>query len=386
MPPHRPFRRRAVLAAVAAAILLALLGAGAWLVWINSPEPVVELRSSRPATVGTVHFGGPDRPDGALRSLLLQKVRSAPPGSSIDWATYYFLDLDLAQALTDASERGVKVTLVVEGDPRLDGANDKVLALLKRHGLRGGLAIRAPRSFPSDQLSGKLHSKIYAFSAPAPVALVGSFNPSDGGHAEPATIRELGDQDRGHNLLVEVVSPALVTRLAAHVRRLAARGGAASRFATTQNRTYRDRDTQLYFYPRLRPNIVERAVDGLGRGDRLWAAVSHLKHDAVDTLAQAAARGAKLHLVVHDTERRVPEAAVEKLAGAGVSVRRYRHPDGLPMHAKFFLLQRRGERVSYFGSLNFNQNSRLLNEEVLMRSTDPELFRTLLQRFNQIAA
>ena len=201
MPAHRPLRR-GVLRLLAAALLLILAGGAAWLSWLNSPEPVVELRSSRPATIGTVHFGGPDRPDGALRSLLFRKVRSAPPGSSIDWATYYFVDLDLAKALTEASDRGVKVTLVVEGDPRLDGANDRVLSLLKRHGLRGGLAIRAPRSFPGEQLSGKLHSKIYAFSAPAPLALVGSFNPSDGGDADSATIEEIGDQDRGHNLLV----------------------------------------------------------------------------------------------------------------------------------------------------------------------------------------
>ena len=373
-------------AIAAAAFLLVLLGAGAWLASLNSPEPVVELRSSQQETIGAVHFGGPDRPPGALRSLLLRKVRSAPPGSAIDWATYYFLDRELAQALIDASDRGVRVTLVVEGDPRLAGANDPVLDLLKRHGLSGGLTVRAPRSFPADRLSGKLHSKIYAFSAPAPVALVGSYNPSDGGYADSATIREIGDQDRGHNLLVEIVSRPLASTLAAHVRRLAARGGEADRFAATQNRTYRDGGTQLYLYPRLRPNVVERAVDGLGQGDRLWAAVSHLKDDAVDTLAEAAGRGAKLHLIVHDTERRVPEAAVQQLSNAGVSVRRYRHPAALPMHAKFFLLQRGDERVSYFGSLNFNQNSRLLNEEVLIRSTDPGLFRALRQRFDQIAA
>ncbi len=383
---HRPSLGRVARASVAAALVLLLLGAGAWLVSLRAPEPVVELRSAQSRTIGAVHFGGPDRPPGALRSLLLQKVRSAPPGSAIDWATYYFLDRELAQALIDASDRGVKVILVVEGDPRLDGANDPVLDLLKRDGLRGGLTVRAPRSVPADRLSGKLHSKIYAFSAPEPVALVGSFNPSDGGYADSATIREIGDQDRGHNLLVEIVSPALAATLAAQVRRLAGHGGEANRFATAQNRTYRHRDTQLYFYPRLRPNVVERAVDGLGQGDRLWAAVSHLKDDAVDTLAQAAARGAKLHLIVHDTERRVPEAAVRKLTKAGVSVRRYRQPDGLPMHSKFFLLQRGDERVSYFGSLNFNQNSRLLNEEVLIRSTDPALFRTLLQRFRRIEA
>ncbi|WP_260599592.1 phospholipase D-like domain-containing protein [Sphingomonas endolithica] len=351
---------------------------------IAQPEQEVGGGTAEP-TIGQVYFGGPDKPAGVLRDLLLAKVRATPPGQSIDWATYYFLDSELAQALIDASRRGVKVRLVVEGDPRLAGANSGVLAMLRQAGLSNGLTIRRELPAPLDALSGKLHAKIYAFSWPRPVALVGSFNPSGGVDDDSAAIvREIGDQDRGHNVLVEITGRGLVEALVTHVADLARDGGAISRFGMTQNRVVRDRDTQLFFYPRLHTDIVEEELDGLGAGDRLWAAISHLKGKAVAALEGAARRGAAIHLVVHDTERRVPQDAVDRLTAQGVEIRRYRHADGLPMHDKIFVIERRDHWISYFGSLNFNRNSRFLNDEVLVRSTNAPLALALLKRFADI--
>ena len=364
--------------------VLLLLGASALLFF--RPEPVIDVGGDhKQPTVGAVHFGGPDKPAGALRNLLLARVRAMPAGESIDWATYYFLDVELAQALIDASRRGVKVRLVVEGDPRLESANGAVLALLRGSGLGNGLTVRQAPFFPFDLVSGKLHSKIYAFSWPRPVALIGSFNPSgDKGDDALAIMQEIGDQDRGHNLLVEITSPGLVKVLVDQVAALARNGGSMGRFSERDNRIFRDRDTQLYFYPRLHTDIVERALDQLGPGDRLWAAISHLKGDAVGTLEDAAERGAEINLVVHDSERRVPQHVVDRLAGEGINIRRYRHVDGLPMHDKFFIIENDDRWVTYFGSLNFNRNSRFLNDEVLARSTNPDLARALLRRFDEI--
>ncbi|WP_294395534.1 phospholipase D-like domain-containing protein [uncultured Sphingomonas sp.] len=340
-------------------------------------------RGTAPA-IGPVLFGGPDRPAGTLRDMLRARVDAVPPGGRIDWATYYFRDRDLAGALIRASDRGVAVRLVVEGDPRLAQASDAALCLLRRHGLRGGLVLRPPAPRPLRGVNGRLHAKIYAFSAPQAIAFVGSFNPSGDSDVDQAVIDQIGDQDRGHNLLVGLTGEGLVATLRDHVTTLADGRGRTGHFAAANNRIYRDGDTDLIFYPRLRPYVVEHAVDGLGRGDRLWAAISHLKADMVDRLAMAATRGASLALVVHDTERRVPTAAVERLSQAGVRVRRYRHPDHLPMHAKFIVIEQAGRRTSYFGSLNYNRNSRWLNDEVLVRSGDQALARTLLERFGEI--
>lgn len=338
-------------------------------------------------TIGNVYFGGPDKPKGALRDLLLQRIRATPRGESIAWATYYFLDPELAEALIDASRRGVRVRLVLEGDPRRETANGAVVATLRRDGLNGGLTIRPTAAVPFRRIAGKLHAKIYAFSWPRPVALVGSFNPSGGtGDDAPAVMKEIGDQDRGHNMLVEITSPGLVDALVRHVGELARDHGSVGRFSAENNRIVRDRDTELLFYPRLHTDVVETALDRLGPGDRLWAAISHLKGDAVGTLEDAAERGAQIRLIVHDTERRVPQSAVDRLSKAGVEIRRYRQASGLPMHDKFFVVENNDHWVTYFGSLNFNPNSRFLNDELLVRTTDRALAKTLLERFDEIDA
>jgi hypothetical protein len=372
---------------VAASMILAILLTGAgWLWLLNVPEPIVDVPvGPTQPTIGQVYFGGPDKPQAALRNELLRRVRAMPPGQSIDWATYYFLDPELAHALIDASRRGVKVRLVLEGDPRFESANGNVLAMLRGDGLGGGLTVRPPAPFPFRDVAGKLHAKIYAFSWPQPVALIGSFNPSGGrGDDNAAIIREIGDQDRGHNMLVEITSAGLVDALAHHVAVLADNRGTVDRFSRENNRTIRDRDTELFFYPRLRTDVVESALDQLGPGDRLCAAISHLKGDAIGTLEDAAERGAKINLIVHDSERRVPQSAVDRLTRDGIEIRRYRQAQGLPMHDKFFIIENEGHWVTYFGSLNFNRNSRFINDEVLARSTNSKLALALLQRFVEL--
>src|SRR5689334_10457863 len=66
-----------------------------------------------------VYFGGPDKPSGFLRDLLKERVDLVPAGGEILWATYYFRDVALADALIRARERGVAVTLCIEAMPRL---------------------------------------------------------------------------------------------------------------------------------------------------------------------------------------------------------------------------------------------------------------------------
>jgi phosphatidylserine/phosphatidylglycerophosphate/cardiolipin synthase-like enzyme len=334
-------------------------------------------------TLGALHFGGPDLPARALRDLLQVHVDASPPGSSIDWCTYYFRDEALAESLIRASDRGVMVTLTLESEPRRKSANADVIERLAAHGLNGGLRIFAPRG----PLHPHLHAKIYAFSAPRPIAFIGSFNPSGNEPEDADVIAEIGDQDRGHNLLLGIEDPVLVEALRLHAATIPKRGGLiGSRL--TQNRVIRSGNASLFFYPRLRSGQVERELSALGTGDRIHAAISHLKGTGfVTALGGAAQRGAQVDLVVHDTERRVPERDLASLRDAGALVRRFRHPQGLPMHAKFLLIDRSGQPpAAWLGSANFNPRSRWINQEVLLRTTDAETVKTLLARFDTIAA
>lgn len=332
------------------------------------------------AAAPELHFGGPDQPPRTLRDMLKARIEAARPGDEILWATYYFRDRELADALVAARARGVRVRVVVDANPRRADANAAVIARL-RAGLGDDLRLHRP-AFPG----ARLHAKIYAFQGSSPAVFVGSFNPSGDTPEDPRVIAEIGDQDRGHNLLVQFRNRTLVQALAAQAGRIW-RAANLSRFSRRQNRIVRADTTAVFFFPRLSGGVVEGSLRRLRRGDRVQAAISHLEPGPfTHNLAAAARRGADVQLVVHDTRRRVPPAAVRALSEAGVAIRRYCHPDKLPMHAKFVVVSRGEAQEAWFGSLNHNLNSRWLNQEVLVRSTEPTLTAGLSQRFTAIAA
>lgn len=307
-----------------------------------------------------------------------------PPGGWISWATYYLRDRRLGQALMAASDRGVTVSLAVEGAPRNRAVNAGVLEMLTEHGLNGGLHVHLGKKPPVGK-KAYLHSKIYAFSHPVASVLVGSFNPSGDEPEDRSILADIGDQDRGHNLLVEFQDPKLVRGLERRVRAIS---GALPRWRLRQNLPFASGETRMWCYPRLRDAPLERELGLLGQGGRLTGAISHLKPDRLsERIAAAAARGAEVRLIVHDTERRVPQESVQEIEQAGGRVTRYEHPEGLPLHSKFLLVDRRGSGcAAWFGSFNFNKRSRLYNHELLVRSAHPAIVEGLAERFEQIAA
>ena len=321
----------------------------------------------------SVHFGGPDRPARALRDLLDQHVEAVPSGGTIDWMTYYFRDLALAAALVRAHERGVRVRVSLEGLPRHRGANDAVIGILKR-GIGRGLRVERRLLGASH-----LHTKLYAFSHPRPHVLVGSFNPS-GSEIEDATIvADIGDQDRGHNLLVELRDQGLVTALTAHAE--AVHAGANPFGGLASGVDIHTGGFDACFFPRRGRNPLDLRLQRLGKAARLRVAVSHLRDPSVTRqLIRIGKAGGLVEVLTHHTDRRSPERLVDRLRTAGMRTYRYEHPDGLPMHAKFMLAEQGDERWSAFGSYNLTRTSRWLNQELLMFTGDPGIWTALETR------
>src|SRR5690242_9484950 len=309
-----------------------------------------------------VHFGGPDQPPRALRNLLESHVDAVPGGGSIDWTTYYFRDEALAQALVRAHGRGVKVRVCVEGLPRHRGANDRVIAILRR-GIGGGLRVEKSLFGASH-----LHTKLYCFSGPQPHALVGSFNPSGNDPEDAAVVADIGDQDRGHNLLVELDDPKLVQSLVSR-----------SDFNSARE--------QAFFFPRLGGNPLDMWLSELGQGAKLRIAASHLSDGRTgQLLVRLVERGGSVEVLTHHTLRRTPEPLVQFLRTGGVRTYRYEHPEELPMHAKFIVAEEGGHRWSAFGSYNLSRTSRWLNRELLMFSEDAQLWHAFDRRWGEIMA
>jgi phosphatidylserine/phosphatidylglycerophosphate/cardiolipin synthase-like enzyme len=335
-----------------------------------------------------IYFGGPDQPPGLLRDVLAERIAAVPAGGAIDWVTYYFRDRRLAKDLLRAHRRGVRVTITLEGQPRTPDANAEVVAMLAgSDGLGNGFRTVsvAGVSTPSGNLfKPRLHEKLYCFSHPKPVAFIGSFNPSgDDPEERPDIVGEIGDQDRGHNVLVGIRDLSLVDGLVRHARWVnRARHGLFSRFFENGKHTLRAGDTEVHFLPRLRPHAVARFLGRFGEGSRIRIAASHLRgRSAVNVITGLVHRGASLEILAEPTLRRVPSEVEQHLSSIGISFRRVNHPGGMPMHNKFVLIEKNNHRWVVFGSYNWTTRSFWLNHEICAISADPELFNAFSQRW-----
>ena len=339
-----------------------------------------------------IDFGGPDLPQGRLRDRLAECVAAVPAGGTIDWVTYYFRDRRLAAELLQAHHRGVRVTVTLDGRPRTVYANDAVIDMLSgSDGLGDGLRIVSLPGIPTGdgkQWKPRLHAKLYCFSHPVPVAYIGSFNPS-GDHPEqaPEVVREIGDQDRGHNVLVGMFDPALVRHLKAYAGWIhQARHPLLQRFSIFANRPGRGVDTEIYFWPRITGHPAIKFLNQLAPGARIRVAASHLKGNTIArALLGLVRRGADLEIITGATGRRVPAAVEHKFSSAGVGFRRVGRTDGLPMHNKFVIAEKNDQRWSIFGSFNWNTRSCWLNHEIGAITTNRQVWEAFDARWNVMA-
>jgi len=341
-----------------------------------------------------IHFGGPDQPAGSLRDLLAERIRAVPAGGAIDWVTYYFRDRRLAEELLRAHRRNVNVTVTLEGNPHVPHANQQVVSMLSGpQGLDGGfrtvyLPPRIP--MPSRRMGNpNLHEKLYCFSHPKPVAFIGSFNPSgDDPEESPDVIDEIGDHNRAHNVLVGISEPALVDGLVNHVRWIhRARHGTFEPFFADGNRALRGTNTEIHFLPRAQSHAAARFLGGFGDGARIRVAASHLNGMAsIKTMLRLARRGASVEILAEPTLRRVPLKAERRLTAAGIAFRRVTHPENLPMHNKFVLVEQNNQRWVIFGSYNWSTLSFWINQEICAISSEPQLFEAFAERWEVLEA
>ncbi|SFU45993.1 Phosphatidylserine/phosphatidylglycerophosphate/cardiolipin synthase [Nitrosomonas eutropha] len=338
-----------------------------------------------------VHFGDPSQPPGQLRNLLEARIAAVPPGGTIDWVTYYFRDLRLANALVQAYQRGVRVTLSLEGRPRIPYANDEVIALLSGpDGLGNALRIITIPGLPSPATKSwkpQLHEKLYCFSHPEPVAFIGSFNPSGNDpEDDPDIIREIGDQNRGHNVLVGLKDPILVEKLAEHARRLhQSPPGLSYRFTTKASSNIHGADTDIYFWPRTDAHPIVRFLHNVGSGARVRIAASHIRMGrTVDIMARLARQGVDLEILAESTLRRVTPQVERQLASAGIRFKRIQHSEFLPMHLKFVLVEDSNHAWSIFGSFNWTRPSFWLNHEIAAISSNPVIFESFARCWDKL--
>ena len=222
------------------------------------------------------------------------------------------------------------------------------------------------------------------FLASAPGCVRRVFQPVRQRSRDPEILARIGDQDRGHNLLIQVDEPQLLKVL---LDRVAATHAGASPFG----RLYCAMDAaegdgkQAYFFPRHGRNPLDERFARLPAGSTVRIAASHFADLRIaKRLAKLARQGSRVEVLTHHTQRRSPGEVIEFLRSHGVRTYRYEHPDELPMHAKFILAEGPSGSWSAVGSYNLNWNSRLLNQELLVFSKDPKLWHALDMRWEAI--
>lgn len=348
----------------------------------NIQEPNLE-------TPPQVHWGGPDRQPRFLRDILEAHIHAVPKGGEIFWVTYYFRDESLAQALQQASRRGVKVRVALEKNPRNSKINRQVIKTLSGSDALGkGLRAITHRFIDNRFLRGcRLHEKLYFFSHPKPCVLLGTFNPSGNTPENREVIRGIGDQDRGHNVLVEFHDPELVKELRSHALRIfKMTHGPWERFLPENNRVVVSGPTQLRFFPRTRSDQFDDLFTGLGKDSTLRIAASHLNDPGVcKRLFDLRLRnGVHIEILAHDTERRVPSWVEKKMIENGVIFIRYINPEALPMHNKFMLIETPHRQVLAFGSMNLSVRSLHANHELLVIDVSPVLYNEFRKRWDEM--
>ena len=276
----------------------------------------------------------------------------------------------------------------MEGNPRTGDANSRVRKLLENAGgLSAGLRAISHRLVDNRFFRiSRLHEKLYYFSHPAPSALVGTFNPSGNLPEDRDIIQKIGDQDRGHNVLVDIIDPVLVEGLYKHALHLfGSLHGPWERYLPQNNKALSSGNTRVLFFPRSKWADFDELFDGLEAGDSLRMAVSHLNDRGIcKRLFALSRRGVQIEIIAHDTQRRVPSWVEKKMLQNKIAFHRYIHSEGLPMHNKFMLIDAKDRHIVTFGSMNLSVRSLRTNHELLVISEDQALCQVFQRRWEDI--
>jgi phosphatidylserine/phosphatidylglycerophosphate/cardiolipin synthase-like enzyme len=151
------------------------------------------------------------------------------------------------------------------------------------------------------------------------------------------------------------------------------------------NRVVQSGKTRVIFFPRSRRKDFEELFEGLGAGSSLRMAVSHLNDKRVcKRLFGLARKGVRIEILAHDTQRRVPSWVEKQMQRNGIAFSRYIHPDGLPMHNKFMLIEKPDRCLATVGSMNLSVRSLYANHELLLISEEPLLYQAICQRWDEM--
>ena len=337
-----------------------------------------------------IYFGGPDLAKNQLRDTLLASIQKTPSGATIKWLCYYLNDQAILNALINASKRSVNVTLLIDKHPRLPEVNAISIEQLLKHASPTLKLITLEKKPIWHHLGIKwhahFHSKCYYFSAPTPHIFIGSYNPT-AGYPELSIdiIKEIGDHAISHNVLLKITKHTLVSVLIEHINNMQLNTFINKvRFLPSQNHAYLSDEWQIDFLPRLNPHPINKLLKSHHKPANIKCAISHLKGPGIKKTLAKANKKHKIELLIETSKRRVPQAVLDFLQKHEITTYQPTLPEHCLMHNKFILYDNGDEKKVMFGSFNWSARSKMLNHEIILSTTNQQVYTSFEERWKAI--
>ena len=336
-----------------------------------------------------VYFGGPDKEKHTLRDTLLKHIQNVPANGKIYWMCYYFNEPILFDALIAASNRGVEIKLIIEGNPRSSEVNVSCFKVLSEQ-TNISIAIKTSKPFwryLGIHWHGHMHAKMYYFSHPNPCVLIGSYNPTSDPHdINSHLIDQIGDHTISHNVLVKTHENVVTSNLIKHFCKIYDSTGYL-RFSRLNNLTHTSSEWHINFLPRYKSHSVSHLLSSKDKNVLIKCAISHLKGPAIlDPLIKASRSEKIIEIIIGASKRRINQNTLTKLEQHKIKYRLITTDNHKLMHSKFIIYQSNKEYCVLFGSFNWSSRSWWLNNEIIACCRDEAVIRAFEQRWNEMLA
>lgn len=341
--------------------------------------------------ISPIYFGGPDLTKNHLRDTLQQHIEAIPSGGKICWMCYYFNEPSLLDTLLAASQRGVHIDLIIDGNPRTPEINQLTIQKLTLQ-VPPLINIIKVKKKPFWEYLGihwhpHLHSKLYYFSHPFPHVLIGSYNPTAGlDYLSQEMLEKIGDHSISHNVLVNITDSVSVDTLHKYFsdmqqpwnRRL-------SRILSSHNQTHNSNQWQLDFLPRLASHPIDTLLKNQDPNATVKCAISHFKGPGIlRSLKSAIKIGKNIEIILESNPRRVSKQHLAFLDCHKIKYYQQKISENCLMHNKFILYESEKENCVMFGSFNWSARSRYLNHEITACTNDKKIVAAFKNRWNQM--
>ena len=340
-------------------------------------------------TISNTLFGGPDKAKHILRDALLANIAAVPSNGQICWMCYYFNEPALFDALISAAQRGVRIEIIIDANPRCAGINQQCIDTFKKY---PQIKISLAESKPIWEYFGlkwhaHMHSKLYYFSHPTPHVLVGSYNPTAGtDKIKESLIDKIGDHTVSHNVLVNIDDKTLITCLLNYFNLMKfSHNRKWARFNKLNNTSH---GTPMWTANYL-PNLIKHPINSLFSCNDdvadIKCAISHLKGpNILRPLINASKRGKRVELILDSTHRRISNKQLTQLDQHKIKYLQLTSDKNTLMHNKFIIYKSANEHCVLFGSFNWSKRSWWLNHEIIVGTRNKEIVSAFEARWQEM--